>query len=458
MIFLIAIGVYLVFTTSHQLLMIFSLITGFIIYKFFWRPFEPKAVFFGLFLFWLSIIVKLFYADIYHLSFEELSISPRILQTAYLAMTGLLIFALGIKIVLPKEKIELVADEKQEVFSYEEKRVLIAYILSFIINVFLKGVLFVFPGLSEVFHAFSVLRGSFIFIIIYIYYTKSESLKLPILLLSIEVFLSFFSFFSSFKDLIFSFAVSFLYFPLKFTVKQTVLATIGIGITLYMLLTWQAVKGEYRKFLSAGEQSQAVVVDRKEALNRFFELALHANVSDPQLWYESIDRLSYIEFFSQATDNVPQAIPFEKGRLWKENIMHVLVPRFLDPNKKIIYDSEMVNRYCTRKVLGEEQGVSFSLGFLAESYIDYGYVFMFVPVFLVGVLFGSIYRYILTNSKNHMWGSAIVSPLWVYFNCNGIAGAKVLGWLIMYFIVFLLFKKFLIKPIDSYMRGGKFLL
>lgn len=453
--FLIVISIFLVFNTSHQLLMMFSLAVCILIYKFFWRLNEPKAIFFGLLLFWLSIIIKLFYADFFHISFEGLSISPKIVQTAYVAMTGLLIFAIGIKILLPKEQTNVNEEVKELPFYYDEKRVLIAYVASFAINIILSSNLFAFFGLSEIFNSLSLLRRSFIFILIYIFYTKRLSLKVPLLLLSVEVVFSFFSFFSSFKDLIFSFAVAFLYFPLKFTLKQTVIGSAGIILTLYLLLTWQAVKGQYRHFLNGGEKSQAVVVDRKQALKEFYRLALKADVSDPELWYESVDRLSYIEFFSEATDNVPRAIPFENGKLWKENLLHVLVPRILDPNKKVIYDSEMVNRYTSRRVAGEEQGASFSLGFLAESYIDYGYVYMFIPVFLVGMLFGAVYRYILTNSENHMWGCAIVSPLWVYFNCNGIAGSKILGWIIMYFIVFLLFRKFLLKPLDIYMRGEK---
>lgn len=458
MLFFLLLAIFSIAISSQPLLVLFSAAVLCVVYKFFWRINEPKAIFFGLLLYWLSVIIKLFYADFFGLSFTDMSFSPRIVQTAYIAMLSLLVFSAGIKCLLPMERRELSKEEEQEIFEYDEKKVLIVYIISFVVKTFLNNNIFAFFGLGEVFNAFAHMRDAVIFIIIFIYYSKTGSLKLPIILLSIEVILSFFSFFSSFKDLIFSFSIAFLYFPLKFTLKQTIAGTIGIALTLYLLLTWQAIKGEYRQFLNGGEQSQTVVVERKDALHKFYELATNANLFNPDLWYGSVDRLSYIEFFSQASDNVPEVLPYENGQIWKTNIMHVLVPRYLNPNKKPIYDSEMINKYCTRKVAGAEVGVSFSLGFVAESYIDFGYVFMFIPVFLLGIFFGLIYRFILVTSLNHMWGCALVSPLWVYFNCNGTPGAKILGWMTMYVIIYYLFNKYLIKRIDSYMKKSSVLL
>lgn len=84
--------------------------------------------------------------------------------------------------------------------------------------------------------------------------------------------------------------------------------------------------------------------------------------------------------------------------------MHVLQPRILFPNKEAIDDSKMVNKYATRKVAGAKQGASFSLGFMAESYIDFGPYLMFIPIFCVGWLLGFIYKIIIQQSINYLWG------------------------------------------------------
>jgi len=451
MTFIIIVFVCLIVTSSQPLLLAFGFVTLLLIYKLFWRPGQPKAIFFGLLLFWLSIIVKLFYADINNFSFEELSISPHILQTAYIAMLSLVVFSAGIFLMTSNTR-EVRIAALPDVNDYDTKKVILVYLGSIALKSALGSLGAI--GLGEVAKALITLRSGFIFVLLYIYYKKNANLSLPLVITGIEVFLSFFSYFSSFKDILISFLVAFTFFKIELKGKQLFFLVFFAAGSLYLLLIWQAVKSDYRRYLSGGERSQAVVVDRDDALNRFYSLAKESKINDPELWYESIDRLSYIEFFSEATDNVPATISFENGALWKNNINHVLVPRFLNPNKKVIYDSEMVNRYATRKVAGADVGVSFSLGFLAESYIDYGYIFMFIPVFLLGIFMGWIYRFIINTSINYMWGCAFVTPLWVYFNCNGMPGAKILGWMIMYCLVFFLVNRYIVKHIDNFLRSS----
>jgi hypothetical protein len=114
----------------------------------------------------------------------------------------------------------------------------------------------------------------------------------------------------------------------------------------------------------------------------------------------------------------------------------------------------MVNKYATRKVSTAKDGVSYSLGFMAESYIDFGPILMFVPIFLIGYLLGFIYKVIIMKSINYAWGYTMVLPLWIYIFCNGTAGTKILGWIIMYYIAFSIFRYTLMRPLDKYIGGN----
>ncbi|MBL0056508.1 MAG: hypothetical protein IPP31_09990 [Chitinophagaceae bacterium] len=111
----------------------------------------------------------------------------------------------------------------------------------------------------------------------------------------------------------------------------------------------------------------------------------------------------------------------------------------------------MVNKYATRKVATAKYGASFSLGFMAESYIDFGPYLMFIPIFLVGLLPGFIYKVIILQSINYLWGFTMVSSLWININCNGTPGNKILGWILMYYIAFL-FQVFADETLDRYIR------
>ena len=97
-----------------------------------------------------------------------------------------------------------------------------------------------------------------------------------------------------------------------------------------------------------------------------------------------------------------------------------------------------------------------SLGFVAESYIDFGPVFMYVIIFLVGCFMGIIYSAILRQSINLFWGYTMVLPLFIKINCNGTPGTKILGWMITYYVAFWLFKKFLMGRLETYLKTGVF--
>jgi hypothetical protein len=263
------------------------------------------------------------------------------------------------------------------------------------------------------------------------------------------------SFFSSFKDILISLAVVFSFYPIKLSAKQYLRNIVLAAATLYLLLLWQTIKGEYRFFLNQGTRTQTIQVSTIDALAKMAELAQTADPfnKDNNTVYESIDRLSYIEFFSQSMVRVPQEKPHENGSLWLNNVMHVLVPRIFNPNKKNIDDSQMVNAYCIRQVATASQGTSWSLGFVAESYIDFGIPFMFLPIFLVGCLLGWVYKLLITKSINFVWGFSMVVPMWVYINCNGTPGTKILGRILMYLIAFYLIKRFVMKPVDQFLKA-----
>ncbi len=229
-------------------------------------------------------------------------------------------------------------------------------------------------------------------------------------------------------------------------------------VTLYMLFKWQTIKGEYRAFLNKESKEQVIKVSQEEALDKLQELAAE-NTDDKkseEILYASIDRLSYIEFYSESRLRVPDFIPYEAGKLWTANIAHIFLPRIFFPNKAAIDDSQMVNKYCIKKVLTAKSGVTWSLGFIAESYIDFGPVFMYVIIFLVGIFIGYIYTLIIKKSINTFWAYTMALPYYAKIAINGTPGTKVLGMTLTYFIAFYLFKRFLMKPIDVYLKTGVF--
>ncbi len=448
------IAILLVIISAQPFLVLCSLSLLFLLYKFFWIESVPKVLFIGLVYFWLSITVKIFYADFTGLKYEDLSSSIRIVETTYIALLCLAIFAFGLYLT-SRHAIRKIPINYTETFGYSINKVVIFYIIIAVGTFFLAGILFVFPAFSQLFNALIALKMGLLFLLIHTVFAQKKRGWVIAAIIGFEVVLSFVSYFSSFKDILITVAVVFSFYPIKLSASQYFKNILLFCIVIYSMLIWQSIKDDYRSFLNKGTNTQTVQVSQAEALNKIQELAAAANPFDKNnnVVYASIDRLSYIEFFSEAMVRVPEYTPHEDGKLWLNNIMHVLVPRILNPDKEAIDDSKMVNKYCIKHVATAEQGASFSLGFLAESYIDFGYYLMYIPVFLVGCLFGYVYTLLITKSVNFVWGFSMVSPLWFYINCNGTPGTKLLGWLFMYLIAFFLVRRFIMKPADKFLRS-----
>ncbi len=428
-----------------------------LIYYFTFRDNEPQVIFIAMMLSYLSITIKIYYAIFFQKSFTEYSESNLMEYTTVLSLFGLFFFLFGIYVSIRKITFTKNNTISSTLLSYNPRRIITLYIFSFIISSFLKGIGLGLGGFAQFTINISYLHNGFIFILIaYAYYTN-KNVKITILIILIEIVLSLSGFFAGFKDYFLIIAASILAFKIQFNFRQTIsLVLITVG-AIYFSVIWTAIKPEYRKFLSGGESSQYVVVSQSDSFGKLAELFVEFNNKTydfEEIYYAMVDRISYTEFFSLAVEQVPLAIAHENGKLFTEAIEHILLPRILNPNKAIIWDSEMVNKYTGRLVAGELEGTSFSLGFMAECYIDFGPYLMHLPIFFVGLLMGFIYRYILTNSLNKLWGSALVMNMLFIINCNGTPTKKVFGYVFMYFIVYLFFRFFALKKIDKYLRGS----
>ena len=446
-----------VLLSNQPVLMAVALMSYVIIGRLFWREGEPKVLFFGITLFWLSISIKLFYAIYNGVPYESLSNAANIVDTTYSALIAFVVYGTGLYITTQKARRNAVLSFKND-YGYSSRRLLYVYGGSILAMSVVKGSFGLIKGLDQIVFSLIDLKLGFIFVALYAVYVRRDSLPFAIALISVEIILSFFSFFSGFKDILFAMLIVLMAPKIKLGFKSIVSYSIVAFAALYLLFSWQFIKGEYRAFLNKGTNSQSVEVSQGEALDKLQELAMADKKEEEKekIVYTSIDRLSYIEFYSESRMKVPAFMPYENGKIWAGNLAHIFLPRMFFPDKEAIDDSKMVNKYCFRKVLTAKSGVSMSLGFVAESYIDFGPVFMYVIIFLVGCFMGIIYSAILRQSINLFWGYTMVLPLFIKINCNGTPGTKILGWMITYYVAFWLFKRFLMGRLETYLKTGVF--
>ena len=237
--------------------------------------------------------------------------------------------------------------------------------------------------------------------------------------------LSFYSLFSSWKIVAFALFIS-LGTAVKLS-RKLVIRIVFLSLVFgNLIFLWQGIKGEYRTFITGSEnrgslRSQAVVVGREQALNKFLELATEfyseeqKNSADlvvgDELLYSTLRRAGYLEFFALVLKKVPEEIPHENGELLKESLSFALIPRFLNPNKGVKDDGAKVEKYTDFTV---SETSSFSLGHYVEYFIDFKAIGMMVILFLYGLAGGVVYRFVLSRT---FYNQAILFALPVAYVC-----------------------------------------
>jgi hypothetical protein len=189
------------------------------------------------------------------------------------------------------------------------------------------------------------------------------------------------------------------------------LGLLSLGaVALTLGVAWTAVKIDYRSFVSGGEKAQVVTVGYLERISMLAEMLRQldgnamADASEKLL-----QRIAYVDFFGVVLDAVPGVLPHENGALCWDAISRPFMPRLFFPEKTAIDDSVRTNYYTGLDLPTSEEGTSVSLGYMAESYIDFGAAGMMVPIFGLGLLLGRFYRWMLRRDPSRLLGMALAT-------------------------------------------------
>jgi hypothetical protein len=182
-------------------------------------------------------------------------------------------------------------------------------------------------------------------------------------------------------------------------------------------------------------------VSKKQALKKFVSYIKEFDKERYKLGQEALfKRIFYLEFFSATIRMIPTYRPFMKGyNLWRA-IRHVTMPRILFPNKPPLDDSKHTIELTGIYVATAQQGTSISVGYMSELYADFGPFGMNFPLFLIGLFWGLIYRFILLTIKPNIWAFAIAVPMFFIMYLYERDLVKLVGDTIWFLITVLILK------------------
>lgn len=408
--------------------------------KIFWRPGEPPVLLYVLCYQWLQGSILIFYADLQNLHLTEVDTSKSVVEATWLTLIGLAVLAAGIRLAAGKNYGPVSMQSVNAIASQLSiRRLFLACIIAIAFSAVLGVAAIKLRGVSQPILLLSWIHWVVVYIFVYTVLFKKRGYGALAIILGIELVIGFLGYFSAFKVIMIVFLMAALAAP--FALKGIRFRT-AFALMVFMLVlgvVWTGIKNDYREFLNQGTDQQVILVPIGERVDKLAELI---GQLDQEKLAESAEtlvrRLTYVHFFGEALSMVPRRIPYQDGKLWGEAIENFLEPRILNPDKPAIDDSRRTSYYTGRYVAGAEDGTSISLGYMAESYIDFGPFLMAMPIFLWGIFLGWIHRKLTRAAGFPLFGyacSAVLLSIGASFleqSNMKMVGGMVLGSVIFY--------------------------
>ena len=362
-----------------------------------------------------------------------------------MSLVGLLVMFMPIMYF--QEKIPNINLEtlKKHANQFSINKTFYAYVTAFFVLGFLNSIRWALYGYTQFIISIVLLKWFFFLLFGFQCVLKNRRIKEFYFFVLVEIMLGFISFFSEFKTVFFFLIALYAVLIYRVTIRQFLISVALGAAALSFGIFWTGIKVEYRTFISKGEEaSQKVEVSQNDALAKLYELTnTKGSEAFSSSTFKFLDRLQGTYNLAKAMDMVPQKIPFQNGSNWGETFAFIFTPRFLNPNKSTLDASVKASKYTGIQYAGITRGTSFSLGYFADSYVDFGSFGMLFVLLGIGLLYGLSYNYFLRNSSpNYIFNYAIVSALYMRFFAFEMDNIFFIGGLITDIMMYFLLSKF----------------
>jgi hypothetical protein len=427
------------------------LVTSYLLMYLLWKKSRPGILVFVLLMQWVQVIAYVLWMN--NFGFDINRLSSHAGTAVFLSCLGLVIMAAILSNCLKTLEFPSLEELNVQAKLIDEKKILILYLIS---TFFLGGLGFAFgsnPGLYQILTTLGSLKWVFFMVYGYVAWINKKNRLILAIIIVFEFTTSLYAYFSTFKEVIFYTIILALSFIRTVNFKQLFYGiTVSVAL-VFLMLTWTAIKSDYRKFLNQGTKQQVVAVSRSDAFGKIEEKVKALSWADYQRVLDLfLYRTQYILHLAKTMDHVPELLPYEYGRIWWDNISFVLMPRLFFPDKPVYEATVKTNKYTGFRYAGLKQGASFSLGYFADSYIDFGYVGMFFPIALIALFIFFIYRTLYRFSKiNVLMRYAVINVTLIDFASFESDGLFIFGRLLLMFLVYWFLSKYVLMFIQGWL-------
>lgn len=409
-----------------------------------WRRAEPPVLLFACAFQWLQASAAIFYTNNLGLTLSQAFGSHELSVATLLSLCAVLALALGMRCGLLGRPPLDARDLEANAARIDINKLGMIYCVSVVVSAVLTYAGAYFSNIRQPLLGIASLKWGIVFMLCYTVFYQRRGYGFLCFCVATEFVLGFTGIYASFKWVFFVLVFAAMSSSRLFRGGRIVVISVCFLILFFLGIVWSAVKMDYRTFLFEEEAAGAdagVPMERK--FTKLADLVESLNFDNIGDGLDAlILRVSYVNFFALTIENVPNRIPYENGELWKGAVIHALTPRVLFPDKPILDDSERTRLYTGVNVAGMEENTSIGIGYVGESYIDFGPIGMFAPIFCLGIVYGLIYRFLITRTLNKLLGTALGLAV-IVFNAYAIetSNIKLFGGVLTAAIAATLFSK-----------------
>jgi hypothetical protein len=429
-------GIFLTIFMDNGLYLMCTIATLYALLLILWRSDRPGILVFAFLMQWAQVVTFVVWMDV--LGYDVNHLSPHGGIAVVMSCFGLVVMAGVLAQMIAKLPIPSREQFYQQARLINEKKILILYLAS---TLFLGGIGLVVSaggGLAQIVMTFASLKWVFFLVYAYVSWINKKNRLILLAMILFEFSTSLYSYFSSFKEVILMTIILAMTFIEKISFKQVLYGLLIAFFVGFLLITWTAIKTDYRAYLNKGTRQQTIEVSRSEAFNKIGDKISSLSWKNYQLSMNLfLYRVQYIYHLAKTMDRVPDILPYEYGGLWWNNISFVLEPRLFFPDKPRYEATQKTTKYTGINYAGFKQGASFSLGYFADSYIDFGYTGMIIPLAIIALFVGLIYRSFYKLTKlNILFRFALINIVLYEFISFESDGLFLFGRLLLMFLVF----------------------
>jgi len=287
----------------------------------------------------------------------------------------------------------------------------IAYGASILVTGVVQQIAWEYPNFTQAILALNLSHLAIVFLLARRFTRPVFAWQKLAALMALEVALGFTGYFANFREPLMLTAIALVEIFDRHDPRHWALFAVIFLVLGGSSVIWMSVRGELRR-----DFDEEVQTTRLERLDKARALSSGLVTQNSEVLRASmtrlVDRVWAIYYPALAVERVPLVLPHTNGQILTDALTHLVTPRFLFPEKaELPSDSEMVRKYSGVRVAGTETNTSIAFGYAAESYLDFGLPWMFVPVLVYGLLMGAAYQVWLTVIKHRELAVSLVTVI-----------------------------------------------